>query len=284
MLRSGRLLARFALVALVICARPPRTVAQATQNRPSSETVTVSASDLRDLRLQVTALQKQVEEVKNLLASQRAALPVGASRSPSQPPNVNQKMTLPFVPEQTKGSAKAPFVLVEFSDPQCPFCIDFAKHTLPTFDQAYIASGKIRLLSVEFPLESHPDAEKLSLASLCAGEQGKYWQMHDALMNAKPGQANDAISAARAELGLDDQAFSKCTASSASTKSLDGHVEAAKAAGVYSTPTFLLGRVENGAVHGVTLIGDLPPEQFSKQVEAAIATLQGGNDDQKSKK
>jgi protein-disulfide isomerase len=243
-----------------------------------------TADDIRDMKRQLNDLQVELKEIKALLLSQKAALPLGASRPTSLPPKISEVMVLPFVPKEFKGAENAPLVLVEFSDPQCPFCNDFAKHTLPSFDQAYIAPGKIRLLSVEVPLESHPEAEKLSLATLCAGEQAKYWQMHDALMNAKAGSASDAISSARTAVGLDDQAFGKCMASSVPAKLLASHVEAAKAAGVYSTPTFLLGRIENGTVRGVTFVGDMPPEQFSKQIEAATAILQGGNDDQKSKK
>jgi protein-disulfide isomerase len=189
-------------------------------------------------------------------------------------------MTLPFIPEQRMGSKSAPFVLVEFSDLQCPFCNDFAKRTLPVFIDRYVKSGKVLLLSVEFPLESHPEANKLSMASICAGKQSKYWQMREALMNMKAPSVDAAISAASASLGLDESALKSCASSSEVQRPLKTRVEQAKTAGVYSTPTFLLGKIEGNAVRGVSFVGDISPSEFSAKVETAMRQVTGGTNEQ----
>ena len=189
-------------------------------------------------------------------------------------------MTLPFVPEQSIGATDAGLVLVEFGDLQCPFCNHFAQHTLPQFTESYIATGKIRFFSVEFPLESHPQATRLSLASLCAGQQDHYWEMRDALITGTNGQPEEAISEAVIRLKLKATAFQDCMKSPIFDKQLAEHVAAARASGVYSTPTFLLGKVQAGEIRGVVLVGDMPPEQFNQQIEAGVKLLEGESNEQ----
>jgi hypothetical protein len=81
-----------------------------------------------------------------------------------------------------KGNPNAKLTLIEFSDYQCPFCRRHAENTLPSLDKEYIATGKVRYVFHDFPLEAiHPQAFKAAEAAHCAGEQQKYWEMHGRL-------------------------------------------------------------------------------------------------------
>ena len=79
------------------------------------------------------------------------------------------------------GSAQAPVTIVEYSDFQCPFCRSFFDGAYPELKKEYIDTSKVRLVYRHFPLSFHPLAQKSAEASECAGEQGKFWEMHDAI-------------------------------------------------------------------------------------------------------
>lgn len=113
---------------------------------------------------------------------------------------------------------------------------------MPQIDKEYIQTGKVKYVSLDFPLESiHPNAFKAAEAARCAGDQGKYWEMHDRLFaDQKAIGLKDLPQHAQA-LGLDSAGFQKC---------LDGGKYAAKIredlnegmkAGVRGTPAFFLG-------------------------------------------
>ena len=80
--------------------------------------------------------------------------------------------------DPVKGPANAPITIIEFSDYQCPFCAR-VNPTLDRIRQTY--PDKVRIVFKDFPLPNHPEAPKASEAAYCAGEQGKYWEMHDRL-------------------------------------------------------------------------------------------------------
>ena len=77
--------------------------------------------------------------------------------------------------------------LVEVSDYHCPFCRRQTLQTLPQVMTEYVNSGKARYVFVDYPIaQLHPDAFKSHEAANCAGDQGKYWQMHELLFANSP--------------------------------------------------------------------------------------------------
>lgn len=76
------------------------------------------------------------------------------------------------------GDKNAKIKIVEFTDFECPFC-ERAFPTITAIMKKY--AGKISLEYKSFPLSFHPSAQKAAEAALCAGEQGKFWEMHDDL-------------------------------------------------------------------------------------------------------
>ena len=95
--------------------------------------------------------------------------------------------------EPTKGNATAKVTVVEVSDYHCPFCRRQVLQTLPQLLAEYVNTGKVQYVFVDYPIaQLHPDAFKSHEAAACAGDQDKYWQMHDLLFTNSP--ARDASS------------------------------------------------------------------------------------------
>ncbi len=84
-----------------------------------------------------------------------------------------------------KGDANAKITIVEFSDFQCPYCARFFTQTYPQIEKDYIDTGKVKLVFKQFPIAAiHQYAQKAAEASLCAKDQGKFWEYHDKLFLA----------------------------------------------------------------------------------------------------
>ena len=81
----------------------------------------------------------------------------------------------------TMGSDSAPVEVTEYGDFECPACAGFAVIQMPTIKEQLIATGKVRWRYRDYPLPMHPYSRLAAHAAQCAGEQGKFWEMHDQL-------------------------------------------------------------------------------------------------------
>jgi protein-disulfide isomerase len=144
------------------------------------------------------------------------------------------------------GPASAPVTIVEFSDFQCPFC----SRLLPTIEQVKQKYGdKVRIVFRQYPLPMHPNAQKAAEASLCANEQGKFWEMHDAMFKNQQELAVDNLKSKAAALGLKAETFNQCLDSGKYAAQIQGDIKAGSAVGVSGTPAmFINGRFISGAV------------------------------------
>lgn len=101
----------------------------------------------------------------------------------TQQVNINNVKTAgePFI-----GSPNAPVTIAYWSDFQCPFCDRFETETLPTIIKDYVDTGKVYFVFKNYPIFlDHPDAYHAAEAGECAAEQGKFWEMHDAMFKAQ---------------------------------------------------------------------------------------------------
>ena len=177
--------------------------------------------------------------------------------------NVAILMTAPRIavspdPARVRGNPKAPITIVEFSDFQCGFC----QRVTPTLRQLLAKyNGQIRLAYRDYPLrEIHPQAQLAAEASRCAGDQGKFWEYHDALF-ANSSKLDKASLAEHARaLQLDGQRFDACLDSGKFKAAIDSDVEDAEKAGVSATPAFF--------VNGLLLEGAQPIAAFEKIIDA----------------
>jgi protein-disulfide isomerase len=113
------------------------------------------------------------------------------------------KVDMPAITDKdhVTGAKNGKITIVEFSDFQCPYCGKY-KTTVDQVLKAY--PNDVTLVFKHFPLSFHPFAKPAAVASECANEQGKFWQMYDKLftLNNNSTLATDTISQAAVELGL----------------------------------------------------------------------------------
>ena len=146
------------------------------------------------------------------------------------------------------GKPDAPVTLVEFSDFQCPFC----QASVPTLKQVTEKFGdKVRIVYRQFPIPSiHPFALKAAEASLCANEQSKFWEMHDAMFaDQKKLSVSDLKQTAR-NLGMDGKKFDTCMDSGRYVEQVQNDQKEGQRAGVNGTPAIYVNgvHVEGGSV------------------------------------
>ena len=151
-----------------------------------------------------------------------------------------------------KGPADATVTIVEFADFQCPFC----QQLIGTLDRVMGTYGDdVRLVYRQFPIETiHPFAQKAAEASLCAEDQGRFWEMHDAMVKDQLGLDVGALKAAARALGLDGRSFDRCLDSGTHAAEVAEDLAAGRAVGVTGTPAlFINGRYLEGIQRFETL-------------------------------
>ncbi len=143
----------------------------------------------------------------------------------------------------TMGAASALLEVTEYSDFECPFCASFATVQMPVIREQLIATGKLRWRYRDFPLPTHRYSRYAALAAQCAGEQGKFWEMHDRLFEqhqwAQTGDNPRALfrDFARA-VGVDLDKYDACMDSQRYAGRIEASVQEGEAAGVRGTPSF----------------------------------------------
>ncbi len=174
------------------------------------------------------------------------------------------------------GNPDASITIIEFSDFQCPFCAKFHEDTLPQLEENYISTGKVNFVYRDFPIQSiHPNAIPAALASECADDQGKFWEMHDMIFeNQGTWQGLEILQSVSLfkqyaiELGLNDDEFDSCIDSGEHLEEIRGDLDDGRNYGVTGTPGFFVGNEEIGFTK---LIGAQPFSSFQKVIESQLS-------------
>jgi protein-disulfide isomerase len=144
------------------------------------------------------------------------------------------------------GSDSAPVTIVEYADFECPACGKFAVLNEPDVRARLVNTGRVRWIFRDFPLDGHANSLPAHLAAACAGEQGKFFEMHDQLyfnqgrwaLVKRPQKEFRAYARA---IGLDLDRYDQCVDAGRYLGRLTAMREDALRRGINSTPTFDIG-------------------------------------------
>ena len=121
----------------------------------------------------------------------------------------------------------------------------------------------MRIIFKDFPLPNHALAPKAAEAAHCAGEQGKYWEMHDRIFANQQQLAVPALKASAASIGLDAAKFDQCLDSGKFASVINEDVALGNRIGVASTPTVY--------INGRAVLGAQPIEAFKAVIDEELA-------------
>ncbi len=218
-----------------------------------------------DVATRSQQISTAIEEVKKLAASRTPTRPA--------PPSTPQNVKVSIDDDPIKGDPKAPVTIVEFSDFQCPFCKRFYDQVLPSLDKEYISTGKVRLVFRDYPLEFHKNALPAAIAANCAGEQGKYWEVHDFLFKNPNKLDTASILSATGELNLNHEQFEQCVNDKSKETEINKDFQEGQLYGVRGTPSFFIGKTEGNGneMTGVYIRGAQPFQVFKTEIDKLLA-------------
>lgn len=169
---------------------------------------------------------------------------------------------------------KAKVAIVEFSDYECPYCQRHWAEVHPTLVKDYIDTGDAIFVYRDFPLTSiHPNAMAAALATECVQELGgdsAYYEFHDLLFSKGFGSESDIVGLA-GDLGLDTSKVQSCVDAETYADEITNDTNDALAVGLQSTPSFVVGTLnDDGTVDGTVIVGAQPLSVFQETIDSYL--------------
>ncbi len=169
-----------------------------------------------------------------------------------------------FDPARVRGNPDAKITMIEFSDYQCPFCLQ-AYTTVKNILKKY--NGKVRLAYRDLPLlpiaQGVPGSAE---AARCAGEQGKFWEYHDLLFENQDSFGEAAFKEFGESLQLNAEQFASCLASGKFKAPVQQDFQEGIRLGIKGTPAFF--------INGVMVSGAQPQSEFEEIIDAELFTME----------
>ncbi|TAL12967.1 MAG: DsbA family protein [Nitrospirae bacterium] len=176
---------------------------------------------------------------------------------------------LPSTP--TLGDPKAPVLMVEFSDFTCGYCGKFFRETLPALKAEYLKAGKIRFAYRDYPRDEEGWGLVAAHASRCAGDQGRFWDMHDRLFEQHARLGTNVIMQLAKALRLNENAFAACMDSQKHVEAILADRNMAVKLGFRGTPGFLLVRADGRRFSDAFIIpGAVRYDTFRTEIEKLL--------------
>ncbi len=180
---------------------------------------------------------------------------------------------------RSRGSPRAPVTLIEYSDFTCGFCVRFFRETWPRIRAHYVDSGKVRFVYRDYPRASEGPGLEAALAARCAGDQGRYWQMHDRLFGSDGRRDTPEFEQHATALGLDHDVFAACLRDAPYIREIFLDRKEGYDLGFRGTPGFALVKTDGSREESPILLpGALPYEEFQDQIERLLKRVKGGGE------
>ena len=226
------------------------------------------SNEMKSLQQQMADQKRLLEGIKSDVEGIKKVIEQGR-RAPVQ----DTERPVSIDDDWVRGRPEAKLTLIEFSDFQCPFCERFYKETLPQLDKEYIRTGKVKMIFRDFPIDNlHKDAEKAAEAAQCAGEQGKFWEMHDKLFDNQKALGVNNLKKYAKELHLSADGFDDCLNSGKYVQEIQKDLADGQEAGVEGTPTFFLGYTnKDKTIQGKPIRGAMPYNTFKQAIDKLLA-------------
>jgi protein-disulfide isomerase len=166
------------------------------------------------------------------------------------------------------GNPNAPVKIIEYSDFQCPYCAVFSNQTEGLIMDNYVATGKVYFEYRSFGDFIGVESARAAEAAYCAGDQGKFWEMHDIIFANQQGENKGAFEDRRlvafaSNLDLNMTQFNDCFNNDKYADRVKEDGVNAYEAGVRATPSFV--------INGKLVEGAQPYDVFQQEIEAALA-------------
>ena len=168
------------------------------------------------------------------------------------------------------GSDSARIEVTEFADFECPGCGSFATLAEPDVRSRLVNAGVIRFRFMDFPLQMHQNTRSAHLAAWCAGEQGKFWEMHDVIFQNQDRWNGEAttrpegvLSQLARQVGVNPTQYDACVSSRKYAGQIQSNFDEAVRRQIQSTPTFIIGNRR--------LVGAAPYDKFKAAVDEVLA-------------
>jgi protein-disulfide isomerase len=184
----------------------------------------------------------------------------------------------PTIKFNATGDPNAPIKIDEYSDFQCPFCRNFVDNTEESLLEKFVSTGKVYFVYHTFGEFIGPESSSAAEAAYCAGDQGKFWDMHDILFANQAGENAGAFTDRRLiafaeKLNLDMTVFQSCFNGNKYKDLIMQDGKDGLAAGIKATPSFVMSYSVNGAVKTKLIEGAQPIDAFQTEIEAALAEM-----------
>ncbi|GIU29336.1 thioredoxin domain-containing protein [Shewanella schlegeliana] len=239
MLRYKRLPIALMLTPLLLTGCQPQDNAEVKQEIASLK------QEISQLKKEMSTIGGQVKDIHTIaMRSQKPQYKI----LPTQP-NFNEDGKLPSL-----GDVTAQLAIIEFSDYQCPYCKRFIDQTFTKLKSNYIDTGKIQYLTRDFPLNFHPKAKGAAIAANCSLQQNAYWPMRDTLFKNMQQLDDELYQQTASNLSLDITKFNACLADEQMLNKVQQDVAYGSSLGIRGTPSFVIGRVENGQLISPKLV------------------------------
>lgn len=181
----------------------------------------------------------KVKGLENPVAAAPTAAAPADGTAPAADPTAVSVAKPDVNTEPWRGSQDARFVIVEYSDYECPFC----QTVHPDLKRILEENPDMGWVYRDFPLSFHPKAQKLAEATQCAYDLGgndAYWALGDAIFNAMPTLEVSGVAELANSLGLDGASIQSCMDAGTTADRVNEDLTAANSAGIAATPTMVL--------------------------------------------